>query len=311
MAKPKKRVHKKDRAPHLLAPSVWPTWCVVGLIWCLVRLPLPMVSALGRSAGRLLYTLGRSRRQITLRNLELCFPDLSQTERIELAKDTFRHVGMGALELMIPWLNPRKDLMANFRIEGLEHLNEAVEKNRGVILLGGHYSVMDVISPALATCGPIDVMYRFNKNPAWEWLQLNGRKRYFEGVIEREDTRDVLRHIKKGRVIWYAADQDYGRKHSVFAPFFGIDAATITATARFAKLNNSPVLFLQHTKDMKTGQWVLKYHPILENYPSGNDVADATRINAELEKLIRENPSQYLWLHKRFKTRPEGEKSLY
>ena len=311
MAKPKKRVHKKDRAPHLLAPSVWPTWCVVGLIWCLVRLPLPMVSALGRSAGRLLYTLGRSRRQITLRNLELCFPDLSQTERIELAKDTFRHVGMGALELMIPWLNPRKDLMANFRIEGLEHLNEAVEKNRGVILLGGHYSVMDVISPALATCGPIDVMYRFNKNPAWEWLQLNGRKRYFEGVIEREDTRDVLRHIKKGRVIWYAADQDYGRKHSVFAPFFGIDAATITATARFAKLNNSPVLFLQHTKDMNTGQWVLKYHPILEDYPSGDDIADATRINAELEKLIRENPSQYLWLHKRFKTRPEGQKSLY
>ena len=311
MAKPKKRVHKKDRAPHLLAPSVWPTWCVVGLIWCLVRLPLPMVSALGRSAGRLLYTLGRSRRQITLRNLELCFPDLSQSERIELAKDTFRHVGMGALELMIPWLNPRKDLMANFRIEGLEHLNEAVEMNRGVILLGGHYSVMDVISPALTTCGPIDVMYRFNKNPAWEWLQLNGRKRYFEGVIEREDTRDVLRHIKKGRVIWYAADQDYGRKHSVFAPFFGIDAATITATARFAKLNNSPVLFLQHTKDMNTGQWVLKYHPILEDYPSGDDIADATRINAELEKLIRENPSQYLWLHKRFKTRPEGQKSLY
>ena len=311
MAERKKRVHKKDRAPHLLAPSVWPTWCVVGLIWCLVLLPLPMVSAIGRSAGRLLYTLGRSRRQITLRNLELCFPDLSESERIELAKDTFRHVGMGALELMIPWLNPGKDLMANFRIEGLEHLTEAVEKNRGVILLGGHYSVMDVISPALATCGPIDVMYRFNKNPAWEWLQLNGRKRYFEGVIEREDTRDVLRHIKKGRVIWYAADQDYGRKHSVFAPFFGIDAATITATARFAKLNNSPVLFLQHTKDVNTGQWVLKYHPILENYPSGDDVADATRINAELEKLIRENPSQYLWLHKRFKTRPEGQKSLY
>ena len=311
MAERKKRVHKKDRAPHLLAPSVWPTWCVVGLIWCLVRLPLPMVSAIGRSAGRLLYALGRSRRQITLRNLELCFPDLSESERIELAKDTFRHVGMGALELMIPWLNPGKDLMANFRIEGLEHLTEAVEKNRGVILLGGHYSVMDVISPALAACGPIDVMYRFNKNPAWEWLQLNGRKRYFEGVIEREDTRDVLRHIKKGRVIWYAADQDYGRKHSVFAPFFGIDAATITATARFAKLNNSPVLFLQHTKDVNTGQWVLKYHPILENYPSGDDVADATRINAELEKLIRENPSQYLWLHKRFKTRPEGQKSLY
>ena len=311
MAKRTTRVHKKDRAPHLLAPSVWPTWCLIAFIWCLVRLPVPAVSAIGRFVGRLLYSVGRSRREITLRNFELCFPELSKTEQVALAKDNFRHVGMGALELMIPWLNPNKDLMSKFRIEGQAHLNDAIAQDRGVLLLGGHFSVMDVISPALASCGPIDVMYRFNKNPAWEWLQVNGRKRFFEGVIEREDTRQMLRHIKKGRVIWYAADQDYGRKHSVFVPFFGIEAATITATARFANLNNSPVLFLQQTKDMTNDQWVLKFHPILAGYPSGDDVADAARINAALEQMIRENPAQYLWLHKRFKTRPKGEASLY
>ena len=311
MAKKKKRVHKKDRAPHLLAPSVWPTWILIGAIWCLVHLPLAWISALGRTGGRLFYHFGSARRKVTLRNLELCFPELSEEERVKLAKNNFAQVGMGALELMIPWLNPNKNIMRKFSIYGLQHLKDAVEEDRGVILLGGHYSVMDVISPALAACGPIDVMYRFNKNPAWEWLQLNGRKRYFDGVIEREDTRAMLRRIKQGRVIWYAADQDYGRKHSVFAPFFGIQAATITATARFAKLNDSPVLFITHTKDLETGQWVLKFHPALANYPTGDDVADATRINEELEKFIRESPEQYLWLHKRFKTQPDGQPSLY
>jgi KDO2-lipid IV(A) lauroyltransferase len=111
--------------------------------------------------------------------------------------------------------------------------------------------------------------------------------------------------------VWYAPDQDYGRKHSVFAPFFGVNAATITATARFASLNNSPVLMFQHTRNDETGQWILKFHPVLADYPTGDEIADATRMNSMLESLIRETPAQYLWLHKRFKTRPEGEPSLY
>jgi KDO2-lipid IV(A) lauroyltransferase len=155
------------------------------------------------------------------------------------------------------------------------------------------------------------VMYRFNKNPAWEWLQVQGRKRFFDGVIEREDTRQTLRRLKRGRVIWYAADQDYGRKHSVFAPFFGIPAATIVATSRFARLNNSPVLLMRQTRDRKNRRWQIHFSPVIENFPSGDDAADAKRMNNLLEEQIRLHPEQYLWLHKRFKTRPPGEPAFY
>ena len=154
-------------------------------------------------------------------------------------------------------------------------------------------------------------MYRFNKNPVWEWLQVSGRARYFDGVVEREDTRQVLKRLKQGRVIWYAADQDYGPRHSVFAPFFGIYAATIVATARFARLNDSPVLILRQWRDADTMTWHLDFSPVIENFPSGDDQADATRLNALLEERIRLAPDQYLWLHKRFKTRPDDEGDFY
>ena len=179
------------------------------------------------------------------------------------------------------------------------------------MLVGGHYAVMDVISQPLSDFGYLDVMYRFNKNPVWEWLQVRGRKRYFDGVIEREDTRQVLRRLKNGRVIWYAADQDYGRKHSVFAPFFGVEAATIVATSRFARLNKSPVLLMRQTRDRERYGWTITFSPVVEDFPCGNDQADAQRMNALLEAEVRLHPEQYLWLHKRFKTRPEGEPSFY
>ena len=142
-------------------------------------------------------------------------------------------------------------------------------------------------------------------------MQVSGRKRYFDGVIEREDTRQTLRRLKQGRAIWYAADQDYGAKHSVFAPFFGIPAATIVATARFARLNDSPVLMMTQIRDNKNMRWHITFYPVIEDFPSGDDKNDATRLNGLLEAVIREHPDQYLWLHKRFKTRPAGAPSFY
>ena len=302
MTKPKRRLSKKEHAPHLFAPSVWPTWLLIGLAWLIVRLPLAWVSALGRGSGSLLYRVAPGRRKITLRNLELCFPDLDETERIELAKQTFKNIGSGTLELMIPWLNPGKSLMHRFSVEGHTHLTNAVAQGRGVLLIGGHYAVMDIICAPLARCGPIDVMYRFNKNPAWEWLQVKGRRRYFDGVIERQDTRQVLRRLRKGRVVWYAPDQDYGAKHSVFVPFFGNQAATITATSRFAGINDSAVVFYSHYRNEDNSGYHLHFSPALENYPTGDQKQDAITINRIVEEAIRKQPDQYLWLHKRFKT---------
>lgn len=266
---------------------------------------------LGRTLGDLTYRLGTSRRIIAQTNIAACFPELSDQERKDLVRRSFRSLGIGAIELMIPWLNPQRDLSDRFDVHGTEHLQQALDSGRGVVLLGGHFAAMDIISQPLKRLGQIDVMYRFNKNPAWEWLQVNGRRRYFDGVIERHDTRQTLKRLKQGRAIWYAADQDYGRKHSVFAPFFGTEAATIVATSRFARLNNSPVLFMRQSRNEQRMRWEIHFSPILEDFPSGDDVADAQRLNSLLEEQIRLQPEQYLWLHKRFKTRPEGTQPFY
>ena len=297
--------------PKIYSPVVWPTWLIVGLAWLITRLPLNWVFALGRGLGRLMYRFGHARRSVTEINIAHCFPERSPAEQQQLVRDTFESVGIGAVELMIPWLNPSRDLSEHFTVSGREHLDAALAEGRGVVLVGGHFAVMDVICQPLSDIGNIDVMYRFNKNPVWEWLQVTGRKRYFDGVIERDDTRQTLRRLKKGRAIWYAADQDYGKKHSVFAPFFGVQAATIVATSRFARLNKSPVLMLSQTRDAEQQRWHIRFSPVLENFPSGDDQADAERMNKMLEAEIRLHPEQYLWLHKRFKTRPEGEASFY
>ena len=284
---------------------------MISLGWCIARLPWSWIRAIGSGCGRLFYRFARQRRHIAEVNLALCFPDLDQAHRDALVLQNFRQVAVGAIELMVPWLNPNRDLQDRFDIIGAEHLHAALAKGRGVLLIGGHYATLDIIAQPLASLGDVDVMYRFHKNPAWEWLQTRGRGFYFDGVIERQDTRQTLRRLKQGRAIWYAADQDYGPRHSIFAPFFGIPAATIVATARFAKLNHSPVLMLRQTRDLNAMRWTLEFSPEIEDFPSGDDQADATRMNALLEDSIRRDPDQYLWLHKRFKTRPAGEPSFY
>jgi KDO2-lipid IV(A) lauroyltransferase len=197
------------------------------------------------------------------------------------------------------------------QVNGAKHLIEARSLGRGVLLVAGHFTALDIFSQAIAAIADTDVMYRENKNAAWEWLQLQGRKHYFKAVIERSDIRETLRRLKAGDIVWYAPDQDYGAKHSVFAPFFGIQAASITATPRIARFNNSPVVFMTHYRNESNIGWTMTFYPMLEDFPSGNDVSDATRINALVEDAVRRHPAQYLWMHRRFKTRPPGEARFY
>jgi KDO2-lipid IV(A) lauroyltransferase len=289
---------------------VWPTWLLAGFAWLVARLPLALIRVLADGLGRLLYAFGRRRRHITLTNLALCFPERTDAEREALARASFIHTAWGALETMIVWLNAGRDITGRLFVEGTEHLDRARAEGRGVILLGGHFSVIDIMGPAMAPLD-IDVVYAENRNPVWEWLQVRGRRQYFNGVIERADTRSMLRRLKAGRTFWYAADQDYGPRRSVFAPFFGIPTASIRATAQLARFNASPVLLISTWRDIRTLTWHAKINPVITNYPTGDDVADATAINHVIEDAIREHPEQYLWMHRRFKTRPDGEPSLY
>lgn len=302
---------KRKSRPKPYDPRRWGSWIAVGLAWLAARLPLGWLMRIGRAVGVAGYRLARRRRHITEVNLALCFPDLSGAERRRLARASFEHTGVSLAEMILVWLNPSRRLDRRFVLEGVENLQHALDAGRGVIVLAGHFSCIDIASRAVSEAAPFDVMYRENKNPVWEWLQVRGRRHYFDGVIEREDTRQVLRRLKAGRAVWYAADQDYGPKHSVFAPFFGIPAATITATARLARFNDSPVVLLTQYRDLETLSWKARFHPPLDDFPSGDDAADAARINAIIERAIREHPEQYLWAHRRFKTRPPGEPRPY
>ena len=301
------------RKPRLkiYSPRVWGTWVLVGLGWLIARLPLRLSIALGKAVGRAGFHLASSRRHIADVNLRLCFPELSRSERQTLIERNFTHVGVGLVETMIAWLNPRRRIYDRCTITGLEHLERAQQLGKGVLLISAHFTCIDIGSQPVSRVANVDVMYRENKNPVWEWLQVHGRQHYFQGVLERENLRQALQSLKAGNGLWYAADQDYGPRHSVFAPFFGIPAATITATARLAAFNDSPVLFMTQTRDLDNLLWRVDISPPIQGFPCGDKVADATRINALIETAVREHPEQYLWMHRRFKTRPQGEQRPY
>ena len=184
-------------------------------------------------------------------------------------------------------------------------------QGRGVLLLGGHFAALDICAPALCSLGPVDALYRSNRNPVWERLQVQGRRRCFNAVLERKDVRGALRTLKAGRALWYAPDQDYGPKHSVFAPFFGVEAATITAPARLAAANQTPALMLTQHRDYAARTWTMRFEPLPPDYPSGDERRDAAIVNQAIEAAVRKHPEQYLWLHRRFKTRPPGEAKFY
>jgi KDO2-lipid IV(A) lauroyltransferase len=288
-------------------PRYWPTWALLFLMWSAAQLPFFLQIRMGQLLGLLSYYLARDRRRVCEVNLRLCFPELNETEHRRLVKKTFISNGIGLIEVAIAWYRDPEDYRSLLSISGLENLHEAVAKGKGVLLLGAHFSTLEFGAFLLNLYHEIDVTYRPNKNPLFESAMLNGRTRHYRHVLHRQDVRGAVRSLKAGRVLWYAPDQDYGIKHSVFVPFFGNPAATITATSRFAKVNDSAVLFFSHYRNDDNSGYHLEFSPVLDNYPTGNDEKDATTINKLVEKAILKQPDQYLWLHKRFKTQAAGK----
>lgn len=304
-----RKLRRRRRRTPAWHPRALLVWLLIATGWCLARLPLAPLLRGGALLGRCAWRIGGRRRDITETNLRLCFPELDPSARAALGREVFRHAGIGIAETLSVWLNPRRNLAPRVCLEGADALRSAAQRG-GVLVIGGHFSALECVGPALASALPMDVVYRRNRNAAWEWLQVRGRRRYFPNVIEREDTRSLIRALREGHIVWYAPDQDYGPKHSVFAPFFGTTAATLAATGRIVRLGGAAVFFASQHRDEVPGRWTVRLAPI-EDYPGSNPVADATRINALLEQAIRIDPAQYLWLHRRFKTRPDGVPDPY
>ena len=299
--------------PYFLHPRFWLLWLGLGLLWLLVQLPYPWLLCLGRLLGRLVYAVAGSRRKIARRNLELCFPELSQEQRERLLKENFASTGIAFFEMAMSWWWPQARLQRLAHVEGLEHLQRAQAAGQGVILMALHFTTLEIGAALLGQRHTIDGMYREHKNPLFDFIQRRGRERHNRDAtaIEREDVRAMLKVLRAGRAIWYAPDQDYGRKQSLFVPLFGIQAATVTATTKFARLGRALVVPFTQERLADGSGYRLVIHPPLENFPGENEEADCRRINQWVEEAVGALPEQYLWAHRRFKTRPEGEPSLY
>lgn len=288
----------------------------IAILKPLIHLPHSWQMKIGKGLGRLARIILSSRRNITNKNLELCFPKLSSEEREKLSQQVFESVGMSIFETANAWWQSDEKLSDWLEdIEGKEILDEYLEKkDRRVIIMGAHLTSLDLSGKLMRIASPkapMAVVQRHANNPIINTLQNSARSNLYFKAISRKDVRGMIKSINQGICVWYAPDQDYTGKGNVFAPFFGIPTSTITALSRLAKITKADVIPFFSYRNPKTGKYIIELKPALKNFPSNNLVEDATLINKTLEDAIKRAPDQYLWLHKRFKTRPDNEPSLY
>ncbi|MBI5792143.1 MAG: lipid A biosynthesis acyltransferase [Rhodocyclales bacterium] len=289
------------------------TRLIIALMWLLHWLPLPLLAAVGRGVGWLLYVLVGERRHVTLTNLGLCFPQLSPVEKSALARRHFASFGRSIVELGVWWWASPERIRRLVRLEGAEQL--AAYRDKPVILLVPHFVGIDAGWIRMALEQGLVAIYTHQKNRLFEAAMNGGRLRFgnCELASRQEGTRRALKAMKGGRYFHYSPDMDYGPKESIFVPFFGVPTATITGLARLAKLTGATVIPL--VTRMESRGWQTRYVARLgtpwTDFPGSDDAADARRMNAFIEAEVLQSPEQYYWLHKRFKTRPPGEKGLY
>ena len=283
----------------------------LGILWLLhATLPAAFLARLGSGLGSLLYRLAVERRNIVHTNLKLCFPEQSPFWREQVARDHFRAFGQSMLLETVSWWGNQTELERLVRVEGREHLSQ--RKGQPVILLAPHFLGLNIAFVRLSTeFAPLVTIYARIKNPALDRLMFNSRSRFGSSRLHsrQEGIRPVLGSIKQGLPFYYLPDMDYGRKDAIFVPFFGVPTATITGLTRITRATGAVVV--PAITRWNGSHYVVQLYPAWEGYPSSDVVADTRRMNAFIEDRILEMPEQYFWLHKRFKTRPEGEDSLY
>ena len=296
----------------LLSPRHWPAWLGVGLVWIVGQLPYAWLQWLGGGLGALLAHVPSRRRHIAQTNIELCFPDLGATGQAALVDANLRDLGRMLVEFALGWMASDRHLARiPHRVEGLQHLQTARAQGRGVLLVGGHFSHLELCARLISASVGIAGMYRRMDSTVFEWVVLRARLHYADAMFDKDDIRGTVRYLRAGGTLWYAPDQDMRSKDNVFAPFFGVPAATITATHHLARLSGALVIPFFHRR-LPSGQgYVLQLGAPLEQFPGSDVLADTARINSCIEDMVRAAPEQYLWVHKRFKSRPPGATPVY
>ena len=283
----------------------------VFLLWLIHFLPFRVLVWIGNALGLLLFAIAAERRHVASVNLNLCFPDMSEAQRVRLLRAHFRMFARGLIERTILWWGSAERISGLIRVEGIEHF-EALQ-GKPSILLTPHFVGMDAGGQWIAQHTDTVCMYANQKNLYLTELLLKKRARFRNQRLysRQQGLRPILKGMREGMPFIYPPDQDQGIRDGAFVPFFGVPAATMTSVPRIAQMTGAKVLPCITRLLPGAAGYVLTFYPAWENYPSGDDIADARRMNEFIEQRVREMPEQYFWLHKRFKTRPEGEKRFY
>ncbi len=302
-----------DRQPlsSYWRPRFWPTWVGVFLLRLSCLLPYRWQIGIGKAIGRLGHRIAAERRAVTRRNIELCFPELSVLERNQLAREHFEALGASLMEFALGRWASLEKMQRLTRINGLEHVQNAVEAGQNIILLSAHFTALEISGRVFSQyVPPFDIVYRPFRNPLLTELVAGGREVSGRRSIEKNDIKSMIRSLREGAPVWYAPDQAYHQKQSALLPFFGVPAMTNTATSTLAKLGKA-VAIPFFPRRLPEGGYVVDILPPLENVPSDDPAADTARYIAVLEEQIRKCPEQYYWVHKRFKNRPEPLPDAY
>ena len=287
----------------------WGSRLALGLLKAVSRWPLPVLRPLGGALGTAAWWLAWPRRKVTLINLRLCFPHLSERERHRIGREHFRWFMRSILERFIFWFGPSDRIVALVRLEDTAILQAHL--GRPLIILAPHFVALDACGMRLAMMRGFVTMYQRQKNPVLDAAMRQGRERFGDAVVlSRQDgLRPAVRLVRAGVPFYYLPDMDLGARDAVFVPFFGVPAATVTATARLVRLTGATVL--PFVTRMTPEGYVGRFYPPWPDFPADDDEAAARSMNTFIEARVLEMPEQYLWSHKRFKTRPEGQPSPY
>ena len=284
------------------------TRIIVALMWLAHWLPLRALAWMGAAIGALAFWLVPERRKVTRINLAKCFPHLRPEARERLARASFRAFCRGVVDRTVLWWGSAERIRRMVRLEGIEHLDAAGPR---VVLFAPHFTGVEATGVRISIDRNLSSLYAHQKNPLLDRMLLRSRTRFRDNVVSRQQgLRKALRWIKEGIPFYYLPDLDFGPKGSVFVPFFGVTAATARGLPYIARVAGARVVPCI-TRMLPEGGYVARFYPAWQDYPSGDDVADARRMNAFIEERVPEMPEQYHWLHKRFKTRPEGEARFY
>ncbi len=296
---------------QFLLPNYWGTLLLIALMYALSLLPFKLQLALGKRIGRLVLGRMKKRTNTIRRNLDLCFPNMDSQEKDRLIADNIDNTGIALFETAMAWFWSDRRVNKHVTIVGMEQLDELEKQGKGAMMLAVHSMNLELGARAFGIHKSGMGVYRPNNNPCFDYFQYKGRSRSNRTLIDRKDVKKMIHALSTGERVWYAPDHDYGRRRSTFAPLFAVEnACTTTGTSLLVNASDCAVVPFTMVRD-SNDHYTLTIHPCLDEYPKECDTHAAAYINKAIEHSIMAAPSQYMWLHRRFKTRPEGEACLY